>query len=116
MKDNIFGEIMDMKSAHEIWVFLNEKYGAISKGYDVPKVDTRRLVTLRIIEIIVVIVTLVLEGARVPSLLLLGPVPIVVIVVHETRLFLCFGTIISQMIFSFSYSHHGSALMARVIS
>ncbi|KAG0543007.1 hypothetical protein BDA96_02G152800, partial [Sorghum bicolor] len=40
MKDNIFGEIMDMKSAHEIWVFLNEKYGAISKEDDVPKVDT----------------------------------------------------------------------------
>ncbi|OQU76202.1 hypothetical protein SORBI_3010G109901 [Sorghum bicolor] len=39
MKDNIFGEIMDMKSAHEIWVFLNDKYGAISKGDDVPKVD-----------------------------------------------------------------------------
>ncbi|KAG0543089.1 hypothetical protein BDA96_02G159600 [Sorghum bicolor] len=39
MKDNIFGEIMDMKSAHEIWVFLNEKYGAISKEDDVPKVD-----------------------------------------------------------------------------
>ncbi|OQU80387.1 hypothetical protein SORBI_3007G119750 [Sorghum bicolor] len=39
MKDNIFGEIMDMKSAHEIWVFLNEKYGAVSKEDDVPKVD-----------------------------------------------------------------------------
>ncbi|KAG0543102.1 hypothetical protein BDA96_02G160900 [Sorghum bicolor] len=39
MKDNIFGEIIDMKSAHEIWVFLNEKYGAISKEDDVPKVD-----------------------------------------------------------------------------
>ncbi|KAG0532823.1 hypothetical protein BDA96_04G140100 [Sorghum bicolor] len=39
MKDNIFGEIMDMKSTHEIWVFLNEKYGAISKEDDVPKVD-----------------------------------------------------------------------------
>ncbi|OQU86991.1 hypothetical protein SORBI_3003G184732 [Sorghum bicolor] len=39
MKDNIFGEIMDMKSAHEIWVFLNEKYGAISKEYDMSKVD-----------------------------------------------------------------------------
>ncbi|KAG0532082.1 hypothetical protein BDA96_04G077300 [Sorghum bicolor] len=39
MKDNIFGEIMDIKSAHEIWVFLNEKYGAISKKDDVPKVD-----------------------------------------------------------------------------
>ncbi|OQU83011.1 hypothetical protein SORBI_3005G061066 [Sorghum bicolor] len=39
MKDNIFGEIMDMKSAHEILVFLNEKYGAISKEDDMPKVD-----------------------------------------------------------------------------
>ncbi|KAG0514266.1 hypothetical protein BDA96_10G175800 [Sorghum bicolor] len=39
MKDNIFGEIMDMKSAHEIWVFLNEKFGAILKEDDVPKVD-----------------------------------------------------------------------------
>ncbi|KAG0520254.1 hypothetical protein BDA96_08G058100 [Sorghum bicolor] len=39
MKDNIFSEIMDMKSAHEIWVFLNKKYGAISKEDDVPKVD-----------------------------------------------------------------------------
>ena len=27
MKDNIFGEIMDMKSAHEIWIYLNKKYG-----------------------------------------------------------------------------------------
>ena len=26
MKDNIFGEIMDMKSAHEIWTYLIEKY------------------------------------------------------------------------------------------
>ncbi|OQU83617.1 hypothetical protein SORBI_3005G145950 [Sorghum bicolor] len=41
MKDNIFGEIMDMKSAHEIWSYLNEKYGAIIKEYDVPKVDAR---------------------------------------------------------------------------
>ncbi|OQU76419.1 hypothetical protein SORBI_3010G144050 [Sorghum bicolor] len=39
MKDNIFSEIMDMKSAHEIWVFLNEKYGAISKQDVVPKVN-----------------------------------------------------------------------------
>ncbi|KAG0529423.1 hypothetical protein BDA96_05G097200 [Sorghum bicolor] len=41
MKDNIFGEIMDMKSAHEIWSYLNEKYGAITKEDVVPKVDTR---------------------------------------------------------------------------
>jgi len=39
MKDNIFGEIMDMKSAHEIWVFLNEKYGVISKEDVVPNVE-----------------------------------------------------------------------------
>ncbi|OQU91697.1 hypothetical protein SORBI_3001G232950 [Sorghum bicolor] len=39
MKDNIFGEIMDMKSAHEIWVFLNEKYGIISKEDVVPNVE-----------------------------------------------------------------------------
>ncbi|KAG0537576.1 hypothetical protein BDA96_03G160300 [Sorghum bicolor] len=41
MKDNIFGEIMDMKFAHEIWSYLNEKYGAITKEDDVPKVDAR---------------------------------------------------------------------------
>ena len=35
MKDNIFGEIMDMKSAHEIWSYLNEKYGVITKEDDV---------------------------------------------------------------------------------
>ena len=39
MKHNIFGEIMDMKSAHEIRSYLNEKYGAITKEDDVPKVD-----------------------------------------------------------------------------
>ncbi|KAG0538123.1 hypothetical protein BDA96_03G208100 [Sorghum bicolor] len=44
MKDNIFGEIMDMKSTHQIWVFLNEKYGAISKEDDVPKVDIHEVV------------------------------------------------------------------------
>ncbi|KAG0514493.1 hypothetical protein BDA96_10G196600 [Sorghum bicolor] len=39
MKDNIFGEIMDMKSAYEIWVFLNEKYGVISKEDVVPNME-----------------------------------------------------------------------------
>lgn len=39
MKDNIFCEIMNMKSAHEIWVFLNEKYGVISKEDVVPNVE-----------------------------------------------------------------------------
>ena len=37
MKDNIFGEIMDMKSAHEIWIYLNEKYAAVSDDDDEPK-------------------------------------------------------------------------------
>ncbi|KAG0517568.1 hypothetical protein BDA96_09G100500 [Sorghum bicolor] len=41
MKDNIFGEIMDIKYSHEIWSYLNEKYGAITKEDDVPKVDAR---------------------------------------------------------------------------
>ncbi|KAG0517565.1 hypothetical protein BDA96_09G100200 [Sorghum bicolor] len=41
MKDNIFGEIMDIKSSHEIWSYLNEKYGVITKEDDVPKVDAR---------------------------------------------------------------------------
>ncbi|OQU83362.1 hypothetical protein SORBI_3005G110463 [Sorghum bicolor] len=39
MKDNIFCEIMDMKSAHEIWIFLNDKYGMISKEDVVPNVE-----------------------------------------------------------------------------
>jgi hypothetical protein len=34
MEDSIFGEIMDMKSAHEIWIYLNEKYGAVSDDVD----------------------------------------------------------------------------------
>jgi len=39
MDDSIFGKIMDMKSTHEIWVFLIDKYEAISKEDNVPKVD-----------------------------------------------------------------------------
>ncbi|KAG0525417.1 hypothetical protein BDA96_06G054900 [Sorghum bicolor] len=40
LDDCIFGEIIDMKTAHEIWVFLNEKYRAISDDDDdVPKVE-----------------------------------------------------------------------------
>ena len=34
MKDNIFGEIMDMKCAHEILIYLNKKYGAVSDDDD----------------------------------------------------------------------------------
>ena len=34
MKDNIFGEIMDMKSAYEIWIYLNGKYGMVSNDDD----------------------------------------------------------------------------------
>jgi len=31
LHDCIFGEIEDMKTAHEIWSYINEKYGAASK-------------------------------------------------------------------------------------
>jgi hypothetical protein len=41
MDDSIFGEIMDMKSAHEIWIYLNEKYGTISDDDDEPKEEAR---------------------------------------------------------------------------
>ncbi|OQU83462.1 hypothetical protein SORBI_3005G120301 [Sorghum bicolor] len=40
MTYNIFCEIMDMKFAHEIWIFLNEKYGMISKEDVVPNVES----------------------------------------------------------------------------
>jgi hypothetical protein len=34
----IFGEIINMKNAHEIWIYLNEKYGVVSDGkYGEPK-------------------------------------------------------------------------------
>ena len=53
-----------------------------------------------IIEIIIITITLALvEGARVPSLLLLlGPVPVVV--VDEAHLLLCLGTVVARVIFS----------------
>ena len=34
LHDNIFGEITDMKTAHEIWSYLNEKYGTVSGDDD----------------------------------------------------------------------------------
>jgi hypothetical protein len=34
MEDSIFGEVIDMKSAHDIWIYLNEKYGMISNDDD----------------------------------------------------------------------------------
>ena len=37
LHDNIFGEIIDMKTAHEIWSYLNEKYGMVSDDDDEPK-------------------------------------------------------------------------------
>jgi len=37
LHDNIFGEIIDMKTAHEIWSYLNEKYGTVSDDDDEPK-------------------------------------------------------------------------------
>ena len=30
LDDCIFGEIINMKTTHEIWIYLNEKYGMIS--------------------------------------------------------------------------------------
>ena len=30
LDDSIFGEIMNMKTVHEIWSYLNEKYGTVS--------------------------------------------------------------------------------------
>jgi hypothetical protein len=32
--DSVFEEIMNMKTAHEIWSYLNEKYGMVSDDYD----------------------------------------------------------------------------------
>ena len=34
LDDCIFGEIIDMKTAHEIWSYLNEKYGTVSDDND----------------------------------------------------------------------------------
>jgi len=34
MEDNIFGEIIDMKTTHEIWIYLNEKYRIVSNNDD----------------------------------------------------------------------------------
>jgi hypothetical protein len=34
MKDNIFGEIMYMKTAHDIWLYLNLIYGRVSNNDD----------------------------------------------------------------------------------
>jgi hypothetical protein len=44
MDDSIFGEIMDMKSAHEIWIYLNEKYRMISDDDDEPKEEVHECV------------------------------------------------------------------------
>jgi len=33
-EDNIFGKIMDMESAHKIWIYLNGKYGMVSDDDD----------------------------------------------------------------------------------
>jgi hypothetical protein len=34
MDDSIFSEIIDLKSTHEIWIYLNEKYGVVSNDDD----------------------------------------------------------------------------------
>ena len=44
LHDNIFGEIIDMKTAHEIWSYLNEKYGTVSDDDDEPKMDAHECV------------------------------------------------------------------------
>jgi hypothetical protein len=62
------------------------------------------LVIVRIIEIIIITITSItlVEGVRIPSSLLLGSVPIVV-VVDEVHVFPCFGTIVARMIVSTTY-------------
>ena len=37
LHDNIVGDIIDMKTAHEIWSYLNEKYGTVFDDDDEPK-------------------------------------------------------------------------------
>ena len=44
LHDNIFGEIIDMKTAHEIWSYLNEKYGTVSDDDDEPKKEAHECV------------------------------------------------------------------------
>jgi hypothetical protein len=34
LDDSIFGEIINKKNAHEIWIYLNEKYGMVSNDKD----------------------------------------------------------------------------------
>jgi hypothetical protein len=59
------------------------------------------LVIVRIIKIIIITIASItlVEGARIPSSMLLGSKPIVVIV-DEVHVFPCFVTIVSQMIIS----------------
>ena len=44
LHDNIFGEIIDMKTTHEIWSYLNEKYGMVSDDEDEPKKEAHECV------------------------------------------------------------------------
>ena len=44
LHDCIFGEIIDMKTAHEIWSYLNEKYGMVSDDDDEPKEEAHECV------------------------------------------------------------------------
>ena len=44
LDDNVFGEIIDMKTAHEIWSYLNEKYRTVSDGEDEPKEEAHECV------------------------------------------------------------------------
>jgi len=44
LDDSIFGEIIDMKTAHDIWSYLNEKYGTVSDDDDEPKKEVHECV------------------------------------------------------------------------
>ena len=44
LDDSIFGEIIDMKTAHEIWSYLNEKYGTVFDDDDEPKKEVHKCV------------------------------------------------------------------------
>ena len=39
LDDSIFGEIIDIKTTHEIWSYLNEKYGTVSDDDDESKME-----------------------------------------------------------------------------
>ena len=44
--DNIFGEIIDMKTTHEIWSYLNEKYVMVSDDDDDEPKSVSSMITM----------------------------------------------------------------------